>query len=51
MFGRAKSYTNADIEDMAMLLREIDVSAENEAHLIVEGMLAWAQNDPSNKKK
>jgi len=51
MFWSRKSYTDDDVLEVAMLLREIDQEAEEEVPAIAEGMLEWAKKDPLNKRK
>lgn len=51
MFWSCKSYTDDEVLEVAMLLREIDQKAEDEAPVIAEGMLEWAKKDPLNKCK
>jgi|GEM_PF-3077930 len=51
MFWSRKSYSDDEVLEVAMLLREIDQKAEEKAPPIAEGMLKWAKKDPSNKQK
>ena len=51
VFWSKKSFTDDNVLEMVMLIREIDQKAEEEAPPIVEGMLEWAKKDPSNKCK
>ena len=51
MFWSRKSYSDGEVFEVAMLLREIDKKAEEEAPPIAEGTLKWAKKDPSNKQK
>jgi hypothetical protein len=51
MFGRPKSFTESDVSEMVVALREIEECAENEAPPIPGGMMQWANNDPNNKRK
>jgi hypothetical protein len=51
VFWSKKSFTDDDVMEVAMLIREIDQKAEEEAKPIIEGMLKWTNKDPSNKRK
>jgi hypothetical protein len=51
MFWSRKSYSDDEVLEVAILLREIDQKAEEKAPRIAEGMLKWAKKDPSNKQK
>jgi hypothetical protein len=51
VFWAKKSFSDEDVLEMAMLIREIDKKAEEVAHPVAGGTLEWVKIDPSNKRK